>query len=320
MVLNCLRSTFAQTHKPIQVILVDNCSSDDSVDKAQAEFPALQVVRNAENRWFTTAQNQALAISQGEFYMALNPDVELEPNYVEELVGGLESNFRGGDADLKIGYGIGKVRVLERDRTRTDLIYSTGHLFPRNRQGYNRGINSRDRGDWDQPEIIPGANGSCPIYRMEMVRDLMIDGIFWETIFPLYGDDLDIDWRAAIRGWKCLYWPAALAHHVGMGSGVLLRDKVYATFVAHRYLMMLKNDRLGDLLHDFPWFAAATLREMAALLFTRPRVFFLTFKVFFAKAGVIYRRRRVIQARRTHEVRNWFDLSLQLIRRKLRKS
>jgi GT2 family glycosyltransferase len=147
-----------------------------------------------------------------------------------------------------------------------------------------------------------------------MMDDLAVGGEFWENLFFMYGDDLDIDWRAAMRGWKCLYWPAALAYHVGSGTRALKRDRVYAMFVAHRYLMVLKNDRPADLARDAPWFLGATAKEAARLLFTRPMALLQALGVFCRKAVPCLRRRRKIQKMRTHGVRPWFDLSLRLIR------
>ena len=92
----CLEGIGQQTHRPVELIAVDNASADDSA--ALMEPHVARLIRNATNRGFSAAVNQAIAIARGEFVLVVNPDCFLRPEYAERLVEALSSSPDIGSA------------------------------------------------------------------------------------------------------------------------------------------------------------------------------------------------------------------------------
>src|SRR5207245_10562480 len=99
-----------------------------------------------------------------------------------------------------------------------------------------------------RPERCPAeclafrASACGPLYRRRMLDDLAVDGeIFDEDLFA-YFEDVDLDWRAQQRGWRCVFTSAARGAHMRGGTGLHRRPEVAAVPLANRFLVMLKND------------------------------------------------------------------------------
>ncbi len=88
----CLDLVYKQTFRDFEVILVDNASGDGVLEFVESYYPYVRVVRNAQNEGFCQAHNQAIHLSDSQFFMPLNPDVFLTLSYVEKLVEALDSH------------------------------------------------------------------------------------------------------------------------------------------------------------------------------------------------------------------------------------
>jgi len=224
----CLASLARQTGVSLEIIVVDNGSSDGSADLAEREFGA-QVIRNPENRGFCAANNQGIAVARGEFIALLNNDAEAEPGWLAALH---RVCSRGPD----IGMAASKVLVWE-DPQRIDKV---GHLIFPDGQNRGRGSGALDRGQYDREEEVLWPDGSAALYRKEMLDQI---GGFDEDFFA-YGDDAELGLRARIAGWKCIYTPeAAVRHHRGSTLG---KNSV-------RRLELIERNRLLLALKLFPW-------------------------------------------------------------------
>jgi GT2 family glycosyltransferase len=231
----CLETVRAQRYdRPVEFVVVDNASADDSLARARERFPDLIVVANKENAGYARAMNQALAASRGPVVLALNFDVRLEPDFLAEAVRGIESDPRIGSVSGKL------VRQWDED---VRLIDSAGisfhHMFPT-----DRGQGKRDIGQYDHPEEIFGASGAAALYRREMLEAIAVDGEVFDEDFFMVVEDVDVAWRAQNAGWRCLYCPAARALHRrgttwrGDRRG---RGRYYFWGNRNRYLTILKN-------------------------------------------------------------------------------
>lgn len=99
----CLRSIIDNTSGiSCEVIVVDNDSSDGSVDMVKAEFPQVKLIVNKENAGFTRANNQAIRISKGRYIMLLNPDTVIIDNALNKMVRFMESRFDCGALGCKL--------------------------------------------------------------------------------------------------------------------------------------------------------------------------------------------------------------------------
>lgn len=254
----CLESLAALEYVDKEIIIIDNNSTDDSVDFLKKHFPKVRLIANSVNSGYAGAANQAIDVSSGEYIMILNPDIVFEPEYlsilVERLVG-----------DDEIGAIIGKLRRFDFvNRKKTMTIDSAGLQMYKNRRCVDRGQGEKDVGQYDSAEEVFGITGACPLYRRSALEACRIGGEIFDESFFMYKEDVDISWRLNMLGWICFYEPAAIAYHV-RGTGVLVRNSMadvaknrsglsaFQKFHSYKNerLMRVKNDRWSDVLRDF---------------------------------------------------------------------
>jgi GT2 family glycosyltransferase len=233
---SCIDGLAHQTFPSIDVVVVDNASADSSVDIVRERLPGARIVRNERNEGYSRAHNQAIAASSGEFYLALNPDVTLLPEFVARLADALVDRPRCGMAS-------GKLWQCGEEMPRT--LDAAGLFVDRKRHQYLRGHGDLDRGQYDQAQEVFGVDGAAGFYRRAMLEDVNLDGEYFDELFFTYMEDVDLAWRARLLGWRCWYEPRSVAIHrrtfqPGRRSG--MHRGVRATAVKNRYLMMLKNE------------------------------------------------------------------------------
>lgn len=194
-----LASLFAQTHPDLEVILVDNGSTDGSADEARATWgPRLQVVANARNEGFARANNQAFAVARGEWIFLLNNDAVAAPDAVARLVA-------FGTAHPEAG--MLACRVLRYEEPH--FFDSAGLLLYPDGVCRSRGWEEKDLGQYDRDEEVLAPHGCAALYRRAMLDDV---GFFDERYFA-YLEDLDLGMRGQLAGWRCWYVAGASVRH-----------------------------------------------------------------------------------------------------------
>lgn len=194
---SCLESLRNQTFKDFETIVVDNGSTDDSVPFVRKNFPEARVISLPENQGFCGGNNIGIKNARGKFIALLNNDAEASSNWLGELVNVLENHE-------DIGFCASKI-LLYNHRNLVDTCgdyYSTlgvagkiGHLDKET--NYNNSL-----------EVF-GACGGAAIYRRKMLEDI---GLFDEDFFLSY-EDVDLSFRAQLKGYKCTYVPTAKVYH-----------------------------------------------------------------------------------------------------------
>lgn len=241
-VIPCLRSVFEQTWSSFEVVVLDNCSIDGTVERIRQNYPDVQLFLNSRNTGFSRGHNRLIAETNGGYYMPLNPDVVLTPNYVQEMIKALER-------EPEIGWVCGKLLFLSKAGEQTDRIYSTGHKIYRNGIIGNIGYGEHDNGQYEQAQEVFGANGAAPLYRRAMLEDIRVGAEeYFDEMFFMYGSDPELDWRARILGWHCWYTPIAIGYHVASASGGLTDPWIQLDYIRRRYIMVLKCADWHDLL------------------------------------------------------------------------
>jgi hypothetical protein len=224
----CLSSLARQTGVEFETIVVDNGSADGSADMAEREFGA-RVIRNTANRGFCAANNQGIAMAQGEYVALLNNDAEAEPGWLAAL-------YRACSRSPEVGMAASKILVWE-DPRRIDKV---GHLIYPDGQNKGRGSGALDTGQFDREEEVLWPDGCAAMYRKPMLDRI---GGFDEDFFA-YGDDAELGLRARIAGWTCLYTPdAVVRHHRGSTLG---KSSAWR-------LELIERNRLLLALKLFPW-------------------------------------------------------------------
>jgi GT2 family glycosyltransferase len=231
----CLASLEVQHYPNAEVILVDNGSTDGSVEMTEREFPGVLIIRNTKNRGFCGANNQGFVAARGEFVALLNNDAEADPRFLESLV-------RVFDQRPDIGMAAAKIVVWEDP----GLIDKAGHLIYPDGQNRGRGTGERDRGQYDRVEEVLWPDGCGAMYRKSMLDQI---GGFDEDFFA-YADDAELGLRARIAGWGCIYTPLAVVRHhrgstLGVGSVARLklieRNRVLLAFKLFPWSLLLWN-------------------------------------------------------------------------------
>lgn len=198
-----LDSIARQGADPISVIVVDNGSSDGSLDWLRREWPAIAVVELDVNTGFAHAVNRGIEASTTAYVALLNNDVELESGWTTEMLAAIQTDARIGSCACKI--------LSHRDRTMLD---GAGDALAWSGIALPRGHGQRDIGQFDRGEDVFGARAAAALYRRGALRDV---GLFDETFFA-YCEDVDWAFRAQLRGWRCRYVPEARAYHLGSHS------------------------------------------------------------------------------------------------------
>jgi len=204
----CLDSLRTQTHPDYEVILVDNASTDDSVEMIRREYPEVRVLELARNLGLTGGVNAGIAIARGEIIALLNNDAEAAPAWLIELEAALARHPEAGSVASK---------MLLYDHPKT--INSAGDFYRTDGIPGNRGVWQQDDGEFDQEDLVFGGCGGAVAYRRTMLEQI---GLFDEDLF-MYCEDVDLSWRAQLAGWGCVYAPLAVVHHrlSATGGGVL---------------------------------------------------------------------------------------------------
>jgi GT2 family glycosyltransferase len=220
----------------------------------------VRVVYNRENVGFAAGQNQAMALSDAEWVLVLNPDVRLTPDFISMMVA-------AGEADPNVGSVCGKLLRMSTDCEipHERVLDSTGIYFTPAMRHLDRGSQKRDDGRYGEFEYVFGASGAAALYRREMIEHISVSGEFFDADFFAYREDADVAWRAQLLGWKCLYTPLAVGYHVrtvlatNRGS---LAPVLNMHSVKNRWLMRIKNMTV-DLYRRY-WLPA-TLRDVVVI-------------------------------------------------------
>src|SRR5713101_5915006 len=247
----CLESVLAQKYPYLEIVVIDNNSTDGTVDIVEQFEDRCTVVYNEENIGFAAAQNQAIALSSGDWVLTLNPDVLLLPNFIEALVD-------AGEIHPKIGTVCGKLLAMTAtfDIPARPLVDSTGIYFNPMLRHLDRGSQEVDNGHYLNYEYVFGATAAAALYKRTMIDDISLDGEFFDSDFFVYREDADVAWRAQLMGWRCLYVPYARGYHVRNvlpGKRRALPPEINMHSVKNRFLLRMKNIS-GDL-YRRNWFS-----------------------------------------------------------------
>lgn len=211
--------------------MVDNNSRDATLEFVRQNFPEVIIIKNSGNRGFSYANNQGIRTAHGEFILFLNPDASLSPDFIDILIKEMKDNPAIGSAGGKI----------YKDEERM-ILDSTGIFLPLFRMGpYDRGEGEEDRGQFDRREFIFGITGACALYRRRCLEETRLGDEYFDESYFAYYEDVDLAWRAKIKGWRCLYEPGAMAFHQRRGKAIK-GTPLFSRAMANLYLTYLKNE------------------------------------------------------------------------------
>ena len=243
---DCLKSVFAQDIENMEVIVVDNGSTDGSQEYLNA-YPGVRNIALEKNYGFCGAVNAGIKAADSDYVILLNNDTEVDKNFAKELLNLIKSDDRIFSCSSKM--------VQFQDRTLMDdagdYYCALGWAFGRGKGGLVENYN-------DEKTIFASCAGAA-IYRKKMLESL---GYFDENHFA-YLEDIDIGYRARIHGYKNVYAPKAIVYHVGSGfSGsahnafkvkLSSRNSVYLAYKNMPFLQIILNSPFLILGHLVKW-------------------------------------------------------------------
>ncbi|MCW3983687.1 MAG: glycosyltransferase family 2 protein [Candidatus Bathyarchaeota archaeon] len=212
----CLLTFFANTKSDnCRVILVDNGSTDGSVEMLQKDFPQIQLIKNNSNKGFSAANNQGIrvALANGaEQVLLLNNDIEItDSQWLEKLTTVLESDPQIGVAGCKLLFGDGRIQ------------HAGGVITLRGAS--HRGEREVDGGQFDRVEFVDYVTGAVLLIKAKVIREI---GLLDEGYSPIYCEDSDWCVRARLRGYKIIYTPKpTLIHHCGVDTAKMGSKKAF---------------------------------------------------------------------------------------------
>ena len=223
----CLGSLAAQTYASLEIIVVDNASTDGSIDLIREKFPRVRLIVNETNLGFGGGNNVGIQASRGRYIMILNNDTHIEAPCIEALKGAIEKDERYGASASKI--------ILESEG---NLIDAAGIVVGLDGLSIGRGrLEACDR--YDEETEVFFASGCACLFRREMLDDI---GSYDEDFFA-YAEDTDMGWRARLAGWKCNYAPRAIVYHLHSASS--------GTY-SHMKAFLVERNRIWVAIKSFP--------------------------------------------------------------------
>lgn len=198
----CLDSLMRQTYPDFQILVVDNASTDGSLEFMRENYPEIEVLSLDQNYGFSSAVNAGIRHASTPYVILLNNDTTADPRYVEEMLKAIESSPCIFSVSSKM------IQMYH-----PDLIDSAGDLYTLLGWGVCRGTGRPVTNYTNADEIFTACAGAA-IYRRKVFQKI---GYFDESHFA-YLEDIDIGYRAKIYGYKNMYCPTALVFHVGSGT------------------------------------------------------------------------------------------------------
>lgn len=195
---DCLESLKKQAFKKFEIIMVDNGSTDDSIEYVKKNFPDVKIVYLNKNYGFARAINEGVEKSQAKYVIFLNNDTKVDKNWLENLIKTADNHPEVISVNSKI--------LNFNDRKKIDGV---GILINEVGQARSIGWNEKDLGQYEKERYIFGATGGASLFRRE---DFIRVGMFDENYF-MYSEEVDFAFRAQCLEYKSIYCPKALVYH-----------------------------------------------------------------------------------------------------------
>ncbi|MFH1226459.1 MAG: glycosyltransferase family 2 protein [Planctomycetota bacterium] len=220
----CLPAISEQSYPNYEIMVVDNGSTDGTIDYINNYWPKVRIIALKENKFFASGNNigiqQALKNKEISYIALLNNDTIADKNWLSEMV-------KITDTDPRIGIVAAKLMKMGNQR----IIDSTGHIFDKWGKIVDRGHNEIDSGQYDTKVDVLGACAAACLYRRTMLEDI---GLFDERLV-MYYEDAELSWRAYKRDWKAKYVPTAVVLHE-RGASRRKNDKALSVTSSFRRL------------------------------------------------------------------------------------
>lgn len=304
----CLESVFAQSRPADEVIVVDNGSTDGCAQRAKSESKhPFKLLELQQNRGFPAACNEGIGASSGDLVAILNNDIQLDPHWLESLLAYDHPEWDFWASKIVFAFDPDRIDSAGDGMAVVGSAYKMGH-------GGSTQLHSQAR------EVF-GPCAAAALYR----RQLLLETAGFDRDFFLIYEDADLNFRARLLGYRCLFVPEArVVHHVNTSIGTLSENYVFYGQRNSEYVfwknmpglllaLYLPERILFDLL-SFAFFAC----RGRTVAFLRAKWDFLrNLKTVFAKRRRIQKSRRIgVRTLRPALDRNWLRYRRNVLKRK----
>ena len=231
----CLAALEKQSIKDFKTLVIDNGSSDGSIEFIRNKYPEVHLLERGENYGFSNAVNTGIQMSDTPYVILLNNDTQVEEFFVEELVKAINRNPKYFSCSSKM-----------LDFSERHLLDDAGDLYTVIGWQFQRGVGRLETG-YKKPKKVFSACAGAAIYRREVFEKI---GYFDEGHFA-YLEDIDVGYRARINGYENTFCPSARVYHVGSGTSgskynefkvkLSARNSVYLNYKNMPILQLIVN-------------------------------------------------------------------------------
>lgn len=264
-----------QTYPDFTLRILDNGSTDDTLEYLQEYYPHTIVARNLKNNGFAPGHNQLFKFTfdhlkddEDPFILIMNSDMIFDPEVVSKLVAALEADSDLAAVQPKLYRAFAENtgnEVLE-ETMKSDILDTTGMSVHKGWRMADRGAGEMDAGQFDAKTDIFGPTGTMALFRLEALKSILVDGEVFDSDFFAYREDCDLAWRLRKAGWKSGFVPEAKAwHYRGMygaekqSSWQRLKNRLgqrpffAALSTRNQLFVLLKNLTASDFISASPW-------------------------------------------------------------------
>lgn len=292
---DCFESVLGQSYENIEIIVVNNASTDGTINEIQKSKGKNQnynlkfkIIENKKNIGFA-GYNLGIEASRGEYVLCANQDVELDKDFISRAVELMETDGKIGAIQGLLKSKMNKFPASESKNQKSNIIDTTGIVAFKSRRFADRGQGEEDKGQYDKIEEVFGVNGAVAFFRRKCLADVKIPVSsskfqvprfeYYDQDFFMYKEDIDLSWRIRLYGWKIMYCPKAIAYvdrtskpiseKSGAVQEVIRTRRKQSQFVKN---LSCKNHRLAIIKNDLPWLFIKHLpwilpREIGAWLY-----------------------------------------------------
>jgi GT2 family glycosyltransferase len=226
-----------------EIIVADNCSTDGSIDLLNEKFPEVRLIQNNSNGGYATGYNEALKHIESEYYILLNSDIEVTPNWINPVIDLMDKDRSIAACQPKI-LSYHSKEEFEYAGAAGGFIDQYGYPFCRGRIFQSL---EKDEFQYDDPIDVFWASGACMFVRSDVFREL---GGFDDDFFA-HMEEIDFCWRSKSAGYRIMVCPQSKVYHVG--GGTLPVGSAWKTYLNFRnnFILIYKNlpsDKLMSIL------------------------------------------------------------------------
>lgn len=278
----CLKSLKQQAFQDFELIIVDNGSTDGTLEflRNYQEAP-FTLIANKKNLGFAAGHNLAISKARGEYILVLNQDIILEPDYLSVLVDFLDQHHRAGSAS-------GKLLRLDENGQKTNIIDCAGLKIFKSQRVVERGAGESDGGQYDKTEEVFGQSAAAAVYRKKTLEEtalprpplLSSQGTreYFDEDFFAYKEDVDLAYRLRWAGREAWVAPSAMAYHArGVKSQQVFKKRKKRSFQEKQWsyrnhlFVLIKNLSIYHFFRYFPRIFAYEAGKFFYLLFFEPK-------------------------------------------------